>query len=195
LENEPWARDLQEVLFWLEVASLSGEISDAVAKRLRNSNQNLLRFESEIDKSLDFKFLQKRVFFFELRKLDWLSKQYIRLGVDQKTMRNLLRLKERPDDGFFDILSHGDEKHLIIDGVKHKPEAAFQILRAEGLTFDKTIRLIACETGKKATGFAQRFADLTGQRVVAPTTKVRLDDNLEIILEAKGIFKEFKPRQ
>ena len=49
MENEPWARDLQEVLFWLEVASLSGEITAAVAKRLRASGRNVLLKEDQLD--------------------------------------------------------------------------------------------------------------------------------------------------
>lgn len=48
LENEPWAKDLQEVLFWLEVASLSREFSVAIANKLRvRAGSNPLKKEKE----------------------------------------------------------------------------------------------------------------------------------------------------
>jgi hypothetical protein len=193
--NEPWAQDLKELLFWLEIASLSGEVSVAVAKRLRGSAENVIRFESQIDDSLNFNFIQKRVFFSSFRKLDWLSINYIRLGSDPETMRNLLRLKQRPDEGYFEILAHGAPKYIKFDGKSYKAREAFDILVREGLTFDKPIRLLCCKTGQSNTGFAQRFADLAGVDVIAPTTRVTIDEKtLNIVLDAKGTFRTFKPR-
>jgi hypothetical protein len=49
LENEPWAQDLLELLFWLEIATLSGELSAAVAKRLRASARKVLLREKQFD--------------------------------------------------------------------------------------------------------------------------------------------------
>ncbi|MGB3591539.1 MAG: hypothetical protein WBA16_07620 [Nonlabens sp.] len=195
LEDEPWAQDLQEILFWLEIASLSGEVTAAVAKKLRRSSERVIKFESQIDESLDFDFIQKRVFFANFRKLDWLSISYIRLGTDPLTMRNLQRLKQRPDEGYFEILSHGDHKHIKFNGTKYKAKEAFDILVQKGLTFDKPIRLLCCKTGQSNTGFAQRFADLTGVNIIAPTTRVAIEEKtLNIVLEGKGTFRTFKPR-
>ncbi len=61
LENEPWARDLQEVLFWLEVASLGVEISDAVAKKLRASGKRVIQKQDVIlDQANDYDELLRR---------------------------------------------------------------------------------------------------------------------------------------
>lgn len=74
------------------------------------------------------------------------------------------------------------------------PAGAFSILTNKGLTLDRPIRLLACNTGQKSSGFAQKFANLAKQSVIAPTSKVRLNDSFEIVLEKKGVFKEFKPK-
>jgi hypothetical protein len=52
LENELWAQDLLELLFWLEIATLSGELSAAVAKRLRASARKVLSHADVLKKKI-----------------------------------------------------------------------------------------------------------------------------------------------
>jgi hypothetical protein len=127
------------------------------------------------------------------RKIDWMSTKFFHFGSDENTIRNLIRLQKRADDGWFNILAHGDAKHIIIDGRKYKPQQFANMLKELGYDGQKPIRLIACETGSKPTGFAKRLAEILKVDVQAPTKRIAIDDLSEFVHFDKGKFITFKP--
>ena len=125
------------------------------------------------------------------KKTEWLSSGLFKFGNDGITFRNFIKLQQRADDGFYNILCHGDFKSIYIDGRKYKPEEFAKILLEQGYEKGKPIRLIACETGAKQNGFASKLAKLLEAKVIAPTERISVDDIGEFIHDKKGIFVEF----
>lgn len=119
------------------------------------------------------------------------KKATFKLYNDAVTFRNFLRLKQRADDGWYNILCHGDGKRVIIDGKKYKEEEFAKKLLDEGYEKGNPIRLIACETGSKPSGFAAQLAKILETKVIAPTERISVDDIGDFIHDKKGKFVEF----
>jgi hypothetical protein len=126
-----------------------------------------------------------------INSVDWMSSSLFKFGDDSRTFRNFLKLKQRADDGFYNILCHGDSKSVYINNRKYKPEEFAKLLLEKGYEKGKPIRLIACETGAKQNGFASQLAKLLETRVMAPTERISVDDLGNFIIDKKGKFVEF----
>ncbi len=156
----------------------------AIVKALTNSSKYLPKFTEWIDEVVE---RNPRI----SRKIDWLSSGFFKFGNDGKTFRNFTKLQQRVDDGWYNILCHGEGKRVIIDGRKYKAEDFAKKLLVEGYEKGNPIRLIACETGSKPNGFASQLAKILETKVIAPTEKIRVDDFGEFIIDKKGKFVEF----
>lgn len=124
-------------------------------------------------------------------KVYWLSIKIFKFGDDAATFKNFLRLRERVDDGFYNVLCHGNPKRVIINGKKYSPEEFSKFLIEAGYEKGKPIRLVACETGANNNGFAAQLAKILETKVIAPTKKISLNDVGDFVHESKGKFVEF----
>ena len=159
-----------------------------LASKLKNGAIKLFEdFKGFIDDV--FKWLEE--LFGVTRKTDWLSSGIFKFGNDGVTFRNFLKLRERADDGWYNILCHGEAEKIIIDGRKYKPEDFAKKLLDEGYEKGKPIRLVSCYTGSKQNGFASKLAKLLETKVIAPTERISVDDLGEFIIDKKGKFVEF----
>jgi hypothetical protein len=123
----------------------------------------------------------------------WMSNNFLRLGIDWKTIHNAGKLLKRAEDGWFNVLCHGEVGAVKIDGRKFKPEAFAKYLKEMGYETGKKVRLVSCNTGAKPNGFAQKLANILKVEVEAPTNLVRVGDAGEFIVENNGVMKIFKP--
>jgi hypothetical protein len=159
-----------------------------MARKLKNGAVKLFEdFKQFIDDV--FKWLEE--LFGVTRKTDWLSSGIFKFGNDGKTFRNFLNLRERADDGWYNILCHGEPERIIIDGRKLKPEDFAKKLLDEGYEKGKPIRLIAFETGVKPNGFAAKLAKILETKIIAPTEKISVNELGEFVHYKKGEFVEF----
>ncbi|REC48841.1 hypothetical protein [Chryseobacterium pennipullorum] len=124
-------------------------------------------------------------------KKHWMSPGYFKFGEDPATFRNFIRLRERGDDGYYNILCHGSEKNVIIDGRILKPQELANLIVEQGYEKGEPIRLIACKTGSKQNGFAKKLAEILDVEVIAPTEKIAIDDLGQFIHDKKGKFVKF----
>jgi hypothetical protein len=159
-----------------------------MARKLKNGAVKLFEdFKGFIDDV--FKWLEELLG--AARKRDWLSSGLFKFGNDGVTFRNFLKLRERADDGWYNILCHGEAEKIIIDGRKFKPEDFAKKLLDEGYEKGKPIRLVSCYTGSKPNGFASKLAKLLETKVIAPTEKIKISELGEFIIDKKGKFIEF----
>ena len=156
----------------------------AIIKALTNSSKYLPKFTEWIDEVVE---RNPRI----SRKIDWLSSGFFKFGNDGITFRNFLNLRQRANDGWYNVLCHGKPERIIIDGRKYKAEDFAKKLLDEGYEKGKPIRLISCETGSKPNGFASQLAKLLETKVIAPSEKIRVDELGEFIIDKKGKFVEF----
>ncbi|MGB3591537.1 MAG: cysteine peptidase family C39 domain-containing protein [Nonlabens sp.] len=92
LENEPWAQNLQEILFWLEIASLSGEVTAAVAKRLQKSAREVVKHKARLITSVD-EAVQPRL----LNDLDELAERGVKGGDKSESFAAYARIDDLQD--------------------------------------------------------------------------------------------------
>lgn len=122
------------------------------------------------------------------RKKYWMSPGFFKFGEDPATFRNFIRLRERADDGYYNILCHGSEKNVIINGRNLKPQELANLIIEQEYQTGEPIRLIACKTGAKEGGFAKELAEILDNETLAPTEKISVDDLGEFIHDKKGKF-------
>ena len=82
-----------------------------------------------------------------------------------------------PQQGFCDIICHGDPFHFLIRGMdgekwEYSAKDAAEMIKNSSEFKGEPIRLIACQTGAEKDGLAQRLADLLLVPVKAPTESV-----------------------
>jgi len=70
----------------------------------------------EIIRIIDEVFAKLKQTIDDVRKLDWMSSGLFKFGNDGATFRNYIKLQQRADDGWYNILCHGDPKRVIING-------------------------------------------------------------------------------
>lgn len=126
-------------------------------------------------------------------RADWMSKNLFRLGSDGETIRNASRLLKRPDDGFFNVLAHGDGKRFIIDGRKYNADEFASLLLKNGYQKGDPIRLIVCYAGAKPNGPASKLAKILNATVLAATDKIALNNLNEFVIKNNGVFETFNP--
>jgi len=128
-------------------------------------------------------------------RLDWMASNFFRFGDDGETVRNAIKLKLRPDDGWYHVLAHGDKKgrHFIVNGIKYKPEDFAQLILERGYQKGDPIRLVVCHSGAKPNGIAAKLAKILDTTIEAPTNKVALNEAKEFVIDKKGKFVTFKP--
>ena len=123
-------------------------------------------------------------------------------------------IKNRLDvdvDGYFDIVAHGDinKIQVRINGKEMKVDHRFigNILRHSRDYSGQPIRLLSCNTGFSATGFAQNLANYLNVKVIAPTKYIWaypngehmvaggkiVDNKLVMVWSDKGFMKTFYP--
>ena len=156
----------------------------AIFAKIKQGVKNIKPFLDEI-----LEWLWK--WFGDVRKLDWMSSGIYKFGNDGKTFRNFIKLQQRADDGWYNILCHGEPKRVIIDGRKLKPEEFAKMLLEQGYVKGSKIRLIACETGSKPNGFAAQLAKILETKIIAPTERISVDDIGDFVHDKKGKFVEF----
>ncbi|WP_299679134.1 hypothetical protein [uncultured Dokdonia sp.] len=120
-----------------------------------------------------------------------MGNRFFRFGNDGATQRNSIRLEKRPDDGWFNVLAHGDGRRFIIDGRKISPEAFVKLLLDRGYQKGEPIRLVVCFSGLKPNGPAAKLSKILNAKVQAPTDKVSLNDLYEFEHNLKGKFVIF----
>lgn len=121
-----------------------------------------------------------------------MSPNLFKFGDDPTTFRNFIRLNKKGDDGFYNILCHGTEKSVIINGKKLKPQELADLILEHGFKKEKPTRLISCHTGAKSNGFAKKLSEILDVDVVAPTKRISVDDLGNFIHDKKGKFITFK---
>lgn len=152
-------------------------------KKLKNNPKELEKLFSDLDARI------KNI----SRRKDWMASNFFKFGNDSHTFRNGIRLQNRPDDGWFHVLAHGDGKRFIIDGRKLKPEEFAKLLLARGYQKGDPIRLVVCFSGAKSNGPAAKLSKILNARIEAPTHKIRLDDFNDFIIDKGGKFVTFEP--
>ncbi|MCR5847842.1 MAG: hypothetical protein K6G75_06950 [Lachnospiraceae bacterium] len=96
-------------------------------------------------------------------------------------------------DGVLDIVAHGGVNtiKMIINGQEKSVNARFlaRILKhSKKYGKKQTIRLLSCDTGKDAYGFAQQLANKLNANVIAPTRKyIALENGDYIVAGTKKI--------
>ena len=121
-----------------------------------------------------------------------MSPGFFKFGDDGNTFRNFLKLRERNNDGYYNILCHGDPKSVFINGKKLKPQELADLILQQGYEKGEPIRLISCQTGAKPNGFAKKLAEILQTEVTAPTERIAVDDLGNFIHDKKGKFLTFK---
>jgi hypothetical protein len=117
--------------------------------------------------------------------------------VGDRAFKYISRLK--PEDGFFDVVSHGTPESLI----KKNPwtDEIEEVLTAEHLAARITaspswggqaIRLIACETGQEGGTLAQTLADILKVDVKAPTGDVWITKNGDVATDIGDMWRVVK---
>lgn len=92
-----------------------------------------------------------------------------------------------PLEGFEDLLCHGTSEKLFHEsnigvGTYYTAQEFADIIRKDASFRDKKIRLLSCNTGSSATGFAQQLANELGVDVLAPTETLWINDNGELFV-------------
>jgi hypothetical protein len=128
-----------------------------------------------------------------IKKAGWLSANVLGFGEDITTMRNLIKLQGRLDDGYINVLTHGTVKKIKINGRLFKVEEFAEKLINNGYKSGTPIRLIACYTGANTNGFAAKLSKIINAEILAPTKRIAVDDMGEFIHETGGKFISFKP--
>ena len=122
-------------------------------------------------------------------------------------------IKNRADvdvNGFYDVIAHGSNNSIQIHSngsqvvIDHR--SAARLFKNDPLIKGKSIRLLSCETGASANGFAQNLANKLNVVVEAPTKLVwAYPDGRSIVadrsssnpyrpdLSKKGKFIKFYP--
>lgn len=147
---------------------------------------------AELKKFFDDLFAKIKKWLLKNKRVAWMSSSLFKFGDDATTIANYIRLSKRTEDGWRNILCHGTSKSVIINNIHYKPEKFAKLLIEQGYQKGTPIRLIACNTGSKSNGFAQKLAKELETKVLAPTDKIRVDDWGEFIIHNKGKFIEFK---
>ncbi|MBP3856518.1 MAG: minor capsid protein [Ruminiclostridium sp.] len=108
---------------------------------------------------------------------------------------DLYRYADRitPEEGFGDIICHGDPDNLLIRGMsgeewEYPAEEAADMIRNSREFKGEPIRLIACQTGAKENGIAQKLADTLGVEVKAPTESVYINMRGEMFITDNDIL-------
>lgn len=89
--------------------------------------------------------------------------------------------KDIDENGFFDVIAHGTESNITIEhdgmsfNINHR--IAAKLLKTNKDYSHEAVRLLACNTGKVSSGFAQNLANKLNKPVKAPSDYlwVRLD--------------------
>lgn len=87
----------------------------------------------------------------------------------------------KPKGGYTDIVVHGRPDHVEIKigdvwtRIDHR--ALFRLFKGDKSYSKDPVRLISCETGKNADGFAQNLANKLGREVIAPSDTVWIHPN------------------
>jgi hypothetical protein len=108
--------------------------------------------------------------------------------------------------GQYTIDMHGGPDFVRIGGDRLTAADLATLIRADEKWHGDAIRLLACETGQRADGFAQRLADLLGVTVHAPTdavgvdadgtvyvTALTVDENGDVVPGLPGSMYTFEP--
>ena len=119
--------------------------------------------------------------------------------------------KDIDADGFFDIIAHGDSNNIEIEsgGKTHRIHhriAAKILSKNPSYKKGQPVRLISCNTGKDANGFAQNLANKLNVPVKAPTKYAFVRENGKHFVAGskdgknpdyadKGSYKIFYPQR
>jgi len=160
-----------------------------IVEIIKNGGENLYAFFNKIWKKIAEWFLKNKK---KISRVKWMSPGFFKFGDDATTFRNLVRLRQRTHDGYFNILCHGDPKGVFINGKKLKPEKLADLIIQQGYKKGEPIRLISCQTGAKQNGFAKKLAEILDTDVIAPTERIAVDDLGNFIHDKKGKFVKFK---
>ena len=105
------------------------------------------------------------------------NRDYMRAG--ELFSVRIARRKDVDPQGFYDVIAHGTEKTILVE---HNGETAeithrafVQLMKKDPEWKGRAVRLLSCDTGKVAHGFAQGLADRLGVPVKAPTELVWAD--------------------
>lgn len=126
-------------------------------------------------------------------KEDWMAARILQFSDDGEAFRNAIKLRQRPEENFINIVTHGSPRSIMYEGRWVKAEEYARILRQEGWIEGVPIRLVACHSGVSSKGFAAKLAKLLNVDVDAPTNRVAVDDFGEFVHDGKGKFVTFKP--
>ncbi len=151
--------------------------------------QKLKKFVDDLWKKIA-EWFKKNIKIFN--RVKWMSPGFFKFGDDGNTFRNFLKLRERNNDGYYNILCHGDPKSVFINGKKLKPQELADLILQQGYEKGEPIRLISCQTGAKPNGFAKKLAEILQTEVTAPTERIAVDDLGNFIHDKKGKFLTFK---
>lgn len=171
-----------------EVYQKVSKALESVIELFKTGGQKLRDFVNNLWKKIADWFLKNKKRF----SIKWMSPGFFKFGDDAATFRNFLRLKERTHDGFYNILCHGSEKNVLINGRKLKPQELADLILEQGYEKGEPIRLISCYTGAKPNGFAKKLAEILEVEVIAPTERISVDDLGNFIHDKKGKFITFK---
>lgn len=171
-----------------ELASDIWRALTSLMEILKRGGAKLQELFEKISKEIVDWFLKNKKRF----SIKWMSPGFFKFGDDAATFRNFLRLKERAHDGFYNILCHGSEKNVLINGKKLKPQELADLILKQGYEKGEPIRLISCHTGSKPNGFAKKLAEILEVEVIAPTERISVDDLGNFIHDKKGKFVTFK---
>lgn len=101
--------------------------------------------------------------------------------------------KIKPKEGYDDRVMHGTSnsvEYTTNNGQKVDVSAKefADILKASPDYNGEDIRLLSCSTGKEDDGFAQQLADELNINVLAPTEKLRVDDNGNLFITDNDVL-------
>ena len=105
------------------------------------------------------------------------NRDYMRAG--ELFSVRIARRKDIDPQGFYDVIAHGTEKTIQVEHngetVEITHRAFVQLIKKDSEWKGRAVRLLSCDTGKIAHGFAQGLADRLGVPVKAPTELVWAD--------------------
>ncbi len=147
---------------------------------------------------------------YEKKTLDFSEKSGImEVGKEETTENDMLLLSSKfinpnddlyryadriiPENGFGDIICHGDPFNLLIRGMDgeewaYPADKAAEMIRNSREFKKEPIRLISCQTGAEENGIAQQLANILGVDVKAPTESVYINMNGEMFITDNDIL-------
>ena len=164
---------------------------DLIATLARKLKKGAVKLFEDFKGFIDDVFKWFEELFGITRKTDWLSSGLFKFGNDGETFRNFINYNNVQMMVGTIFYAMGEEKRVIIDGRKYKPEDFAKRLLDEGYEKGKPIRLIACNTGAKPNGFAAKLAKILETKIIAPTEKISVNELGEFVHYKKGKFVEF----